>query len=216
MNKPTLILHFLFFTLLLLPITSAETCVQIMGVEHCCGVDDGVCPMDYEDSYGVRVGCGGDPDPDCCGGQNTRWRECERDIEKPDESGIFTYNTCVTSTYDSACCDQPTDCVYDGNCYDTSSAAIELYPNDGREQCSEGQWCPEGFKYDPVRLFCKKAQQTCHPNPPGACRYLPFTKEWYETPSCFLPQSPVHEQTCCFDFSLGGQDFYNFKRVRIE
>ena len=207
----TVIFMGIFVMFLLIPFVSSETCIVLGSDEYCCGADDGVCPMDYEDTYDVRVGCGGDPDPDCCGGQNTRWRECERTILDP-EGDEFIYPTCVTSTYDSSCCPNPTDCVYDGVCYPTDTV-LEVYPNDGKETCSFSKWCPEEFIYDDRKMHCKLPGDTCRPDP---CPYELFTFEWFTEPACFEPDIAPVESTCCFDFSLGGQDFYNYFDVRVE
>ena len=194
-----------------------KACITLGDEDHCCGDDDSVCPMEYEDRFGTRIGCGGFPDPDCCGGENTRWRECVRTVLKPDRSGEFIYPTCVTSTYDSSCCPNPTDCVYDGVCYEEFTIK-EIYPNDKQEFCHQGKWCPEGMIYNSFQLRCEAEERVCHPDPPGDCRYLPFTELWYEDPDCYFPlgMSYPKEKSCCFDFSLGGQDFYNLKDVRIE
>ena len=218
MKNTIKILGLLALTLLLASTVSAQaTCLQLGSLEFCCGDSDGVCPMDYEDSLGQPASCtGASLDPDCCPSKYVVERVCEETIQEPGGSGTFEYTTCKSSSSDAACCPNADDCVYSGVCY-SFGTVTDVYSNDGEEECSdEGVWCPEGFDYDLFKELCVSRQDVCYPGPKGLCDYEPYELGWYLDEDCFFPSLLPRTQSCCYDFSIGGTDFYNYQDVEVR
>lgn len=128
------------------------------------------------------------------------------------------FSSCVEDGT-SACCDDATDCVYDGACYDYLQ---QEYFYDMKMQCREDStWCPDGFEYDSRADLCIPQQEACYDSSDEAYCNSAFTPtpiedldSWEADSGCVRddPDSIVYKEAC-IPTILEGLDYYFYEDI---
>ncbi len=152
----------------------------------------------------------------CCeGGCDGVEMECPSKLLSQDESSYVNFTECVADGT-TGCCDDTTDCVYGGECYNyletTDINNITL-------QCREGNnWCSDGFTYDADYDWCEAEEEACYDSLDEAYCNTSFDTTdmdtWEADSGCTRadPEGTYYYEGCILE-QISGMDYYFYQDI---
>ncbi len=152
----------------------------------------------------------------CCkGGCDGISMMCAGRLLNQEGTAYTNFTSCVEDGT-TGCCDESTDCVYDGECYDYKE--VTTFYDINMECREENHWCPKDFRYDTDYDNCIIQEEACYDSSDEAyCNSIFGTDDidiWGADSGCIRPDPDgVVYNESCVPTTLEGVDYYFYQDI---
>ncbi|MEK6921170.1 MAG: hypothetical protein AABX82_04755 [Nanoarchaeota archaeon] len=140
---------------------------------------------------------------------------CAGRLLNQEGTAYANFTSCVEDGT-TGCCDDTTDCVYEGGCYNYLETSTI---NEIEMRCeAESHWCPDGFTYDEDYDWCEPEEEACYDSSDEAyCNSIFGTDDidtWEADSGCTRDDpEAVYYTEACIPTTLEGIDYYFYQDI---